>query len=299
MEHEQTSVATWIRRHKIRTTLVAVAVVFFGWLLWQGPWVLDRVHLSGTEPGPAAVVTGFRTAVVAAIAGLVAGVGLTYTDRTLRLTRARDDVQRKIAEEGQITDRYSTAIKLLSSDRVIEQLGGIFALERIMRDSQKDYFMVVEVLAAFVRERAPAPSEGDVSAPPGSQGPGVALQAALMVLGRRPEEDEPYSVDLSGVDLRNAILAGARLDGAMLIDSHLHGAYLTGASLRGAHLWGADLTGTDLNDADLRQAEGLTVEQVLASEITSSTKLPAEIRGVRQVEDRIAAVEHRRSQPGN
>ncbi|MCX4808759.1 pentapeptide repeat-containing protein [Streptomyces sp. NBC_01214] len=276
-----------------------VAVVFFGWLLWQGPWVLDRGHLSGTQPGPAAVVTGFRTAVVAAVAGLVAGAGLTYTDRTLRLTRSRDDDQRRIAEEGQITDRYSTAIKHLASNGVIEQLGGIFALERIMRDSQKDYFMVVEVLAAFVRERAPAPSEGKVSAVRGSQTPAGTLQAALMVLGRRPEEDEPYSVDLSGVDLRNAILAGARLDGAMFIDSHLQGSYLTGASLRGAHLWGADLTGTDLNDADLREVEGLTVEQVVAAEITSSTKLPDEISGAPQVQARIVAVEHQRFQARN
>lgn len=68
-------------------TLTAGAVVFaavFGWLLWQGPWVLDRAHLKDAQPGSASVVSGFRAAVVAVGAGLVAIGGLLFTYRTLR-----------------------------------------------------------------------------------------------------------------------------------------------------------------------------------------------------------------------
>ncbi|MDH6544046.1 hypothetical protein [Streptomyces sp. SPB4] len=45
------------------------------------------------------------------------------------------------------------AIKLLASERTVERLGGIHALERIMRDSAKDHFTVVKVLAAFARDQ--------------------------------------------------------------------------------------------------------------------------------------------------
>jgi hypothetical protein len=36
------------------------------------------------------------------------------------------------------------------------RLGGIYALERIARDSESDHWAVMEVLTAFVREQPPA-----------------------------------------------------------------------------------------------------------------------------------------------
>ena len=35
------------------------------------------------------------------------------------------------------------------------RLGGIYALERIARDSEKDHGPIMEVLTAYVREKAP------------------------------------------------------------------------------------------------------------------------------------------------
>ena len=42
--------------------------------------------------------------------------------------------------EGQVTDRYVEAIKLLGSDNRTERLGGIHALQRIMHDSARRCF---------------------------------------------------------------------------------------------------------------------------------------------------------------
>ncbi|MEU1466086.1 hypothetical protein ABZ467_36775 [Streptomyces sp. NPDC005727] len=125
-------------------TLVALAGIgAVGVALWQVPWWLDAHYLPDITQPQATAVTGVRTALLAMGAGGLAAVGILYTHRTLHQNR-----------EGQVTDRYTKAISQIASDKPVEQLGGIYALERIMRDSAKDHATIVEVLAAFVREHA-------------------------------------------------------------------------------------------------------------------------------------------------
>jgi membrane protein implicated in regulation of membrane protease activity len=87
--------------------------------------------------------SGFRTALVAGLAGLAALGSLAMATRTHRLT-----------QQGQITERYTKAIEQLGSDKLDVRLGGIYALERIAKDSRRDHPTVVEVLSAFVREHS-------------------------------------------------------------------------------------------------------------------------------------------------
>ncbi|MFF2235740.1 pentapeptide repeat-containing protein [Streptomyces anulatus] len=283
--------------------LLAAAFLGYALLLWQGPWWLDgdRLRRRDLQPADGVVITGFRTTLVALGAGAVAGAGLFYTDRTLRHTRDRDREQAQIARDGQVTAHYVEAIKLLASERTVERLGGIYALERIMRDSAKDHLTVVEVLAAFVRDQ--------VSVVPGTESAPAELldesvQAALTVLGRRPPVEEPFRIDLRRTDLRGADLqdarlervrlAGARLEGANLIGAHLEkawlretqlgGVWLDRAHLEGAHLRGADLRGASLKEthlkgtrlfnADLSTAVGLTPDQLGEAVHDVETKLP-------------------------
>ncbi|WP_333779007.1 hypothetical protein [Streptomyces sp. IBSBF 3136] len=74
-----------------------------------------NTHLS---PAVATTVTGVRTAMVALGAGGLAVVGILYTHRTWHQAR-----------EGQVTDRYTRAISQIASDKQVEQLGGIYALD--------------------------------------------------------------------------------------------------------------------------------------------------------------------------
>ncbi|MER5888757.1 pentapeptide repeat-containing protein [Streptomyces sp. NPDC001941] len=284
-------------------TAMVTAFVAYALLLWQGPWWLDGARLRGQtlQPATAMVVTGFRTALVALGAGALAGAGLYYTDRTLRHTRTRDQEQAEIARDGQVTAHYVEAIKLLASERTVERLGGIYALERIMRDSAKDHLSVVEVLAAFVRDKAPSPT-GSEPAP--AQPLDESVQAALTVIGRRPQAEEPFRLDLRRTDLRGADLryarlsrarlAGARLSGADLIGARLEDAWLRGTHLDNTWLDRADLSGTFLRDADLRGASlkdtrfddtrlfaadlstalHLTAQQLERAVLDSGTKLP-------------------------
>lgn len=61
----------------------------------------------------------------------------------------------EVSREDQITDRYTRAIDQLGSEHLEIRLGGIYALERLAKDSRKDQETVMEVLTAFVRENSP------------------------------------------------------------------------------------------------------------------------------------------------
>lgn len=69
-------------------------------------------------------------------AGLVAVGALRFTARSFVLSR-----------EGQVTDRYTKAIEQLGSDKLDVRIGGIYALERVARDSTGDHPTVMEVAA--------------------------------------------------------------------------------------------------------------------------------------------------------
>jgi hypothetical protein len=180
-------------------------------------------------------VNSVRTALLQALAGLVLIVGARSAARQLQ-----------VAREGQVTDRYTKAIDQLGDDKSLAvRIGGIYALERIAKDSKADRVTIVEVLAAFVRAHAPpAPSQ-----PTGSEDPPPAdVQTALTVLGRLPRPDV-LVIDLARIDLTGANLAGANLAYANLAYTNL-----THADFTYAILYHADLTQADLSDANLIHA---------------------------------------------
>jgi hypothetical protein len=70
-------------------------------------------------------------------------------DREVAARRAdQSDLQRRI------TENFSKAIEQLGSDKIEVRLGGIYSLERISKESLDDYWMAMENLTAFVRERS-------------------------------------------------------------------------------------------------------------------------------------------------
>lgn len=184
------------------------------------------------------------------------------------------------AQAGE-TQRYAGAMALLSSEQLEVRLGGVYALERLARESASDHGPIMEVLAATLRahaswvegETAPARLEAD-------------LQAMATVIGRRHAAfDAAHSpVDLHGTALARAYLPGANLRGAFLYEANLSGAILQGADLRGARLWKADLSGATLDGAhlegaDLTGAAGLVAAQLKVAHLDETTKLPQHLRG--------------------
>jgi hypothetical protein len=187
-------------------------------------------------------------------AGLFAAGALLFTARNFILSR-----------ENQVTDRYTKAIEQLGSEKLDVRIGGIYALERVARDSKKDHPTAMEVLTAFIREHShepwpkPRPSDGPTS----DRRTRPDIQAALTVVGRRYVERDRRPIDLAGAYLIRANLTDADLSGALLTSTHFPHANLAGAKLADGHLTGADLTHAQLEGVDFKGAH-LTGAHLLA-----------------------------------
>jgi len=233
------------------------------------------------------------------LGGLALLIGFYFTWQNLQFTRESQRETERIATEGQITDRFTKAIAQLGDTKLEIRLGGIYALERIAKDSPKDHWPIMEVLTAYVREHA-KPKESLPERPrliSQEQLPKLApdIQAVLTVIGRRTliyKHGEDQSLDLHKTDLRGADLIRANLDGADLSNTDLSGVLLTKGELRntnfnaarliranltGAHLHGASLSGADFAGADLTGATGLLPEQLEVAKGNTETKLPTGI----------------------
>jgi hypothetical protein len=184
-----------------------------------------------------------------------------------------------ISSERHITERFVRVMELLGDEKLEVRLGGIYALERIARDSPDDQSAVTEVLATYIREHAPW-QEG-IALPARVR---ADVQAILTVLGRRAWADnEEQPLDLHESALATAYLPFAKLQRAFLYEANLRGAMLYRANLRGAWLWKAQLhntilEGAHLEGADLTAVEGLTWEQLQQANIDKATKLPEYLR---------------------
>ena len=215
-------------------------------------------HDVGSVKGPLheTAVDNARGRLLTLGAGLFAAGALVFTAQNYTLSR-----------EGQVTDRYTKAITQLGSKKKLDvRIGGIYALERVARDSRKDHPTVMEVLAAFIREHsheqwpAPEPSTETLltQMPEPDAQPARTIrpdvQAAVTVIARRISRNDSGRIDLSGAFLTGADLSGADLTRAILTGADLTFAFLSGAFLTGAILTGADLTDATLSDADLRGA---------------------------------------------
>ncbi|MFD5619921.1 hypothetical protein [Streptomyces yangpuensis] len=100
-------------------------------------------------------------------------------------TRSIDREKQDLSREGQTTERYVKAVGLLAADSNTSQLGGIYALERIMADSPGDTLTVVQLLAGAIRESSRAQRENN-----GGKNPDSVREpdrAAFAVIARRSE----------------------------------------------------------------------------------------------------------------
>lgn len=86
----------------------------------------------------------YRTTLIQALGGIFFVLTTFIAWRNLKAT-----------EEKQITERYSKSVEQLGDDKIEVRLGGIYALERIARDSPKDHWTIMEVLTSFVQEKSP------------------------------------------------------------------------------------------------------------------------------------------------
>jgi hypothetical protein len=256
-------------RGLIWVAAVALAVVIVWALLVPGTYWLARHDIGSANGSLATARDAARGRLLTLGAGLLAAGALLFTARTFALSR-----------EGQVTDRYTKAVEQLGSDKLDVRIGGIYALERVARDSAKDHPTVMEVLTAFIREHSreqwPPPDTGNPE-----QWTRPDVQAAVTAVGRRDAKRDIGRINLASANLTRADLAeahlarahlvGADLTRAILAGADLADADLTGAFLAGARLAGANLTGailpTDLARMDLESAD-LTGVRLAGTDLT-------------------------------
>lgn len=281
--------------------LIIVVVVIIGFLIGVG-WPMELPdNFSNLRTVEALKVKDYlehrerlrpaRLQFVTTIAAILGGIGVVFNlyytgkreeafnksaiaanksaDAALENTRAALK-NAQAAQDKQITERFTKAIELLSSQEVTTRLGGIYSLERIAKNSKDDHWTIMEVLTAFVREQTSLKASLEEKKTEGTEPPPklrVDIQAALTVIGRRDLKKDP---DGQRLDLRNsnvrganliafklqrALLDGANLQEANLTDVHLEEAELSKANLQGAELFKAHLQKANLIDARLEGAK--------------------------------------------
>lgn len=276
--------------NKWKAVFIVIGIVLVPFIVWKVPeWQalsyhgrLDASAISKLTPQELIQLqkdlitaeNNARVTLAQIIGGLVVLLGLYATFKNVR-----------VAEEGKLTERFSKAVELLGSEKLDVRLGGIYALERIARDSLKDHWTVMEVLTAFVREHSKKEYEGSIQrtvdddgeyAYPDPVEPGITvdIQAALTVIGRRKwtEQEKPHQrIDLRHSFLKRAYLSGANLRRALLSNTDLTKARLISADLTEASLWGAKLKDAFLKETRLIKAN--LSEADLSKATLENTKL--------------------------
>ncbi len=255
----------WVRARPplglvLAITLSAVAAVLIAWKvpIWQ---LASRAALLAPDRY-LELQNSYRATIVQSLAGAALLVTIYLTWRRVAATER----QVEIAGEGQITERFTRAIEQLGQrERVEIRLGGIYALERIARDSEKDHWTIMEVLTAYLRQHVARRDDAPESAP--TKAVAIDVQAILTVIGRRRIEFDPiegrrldltwtnlFGADLFGTNLSGANLEGANLSDAVLMRTNLSKALLLEANLSEAKMFEADLSGASLRGADLSGA---------------------------------------------
>jgi hypothetical protein len=268
-------------RRSLRWVPLALLILLIVAFLWFVPQ-LQGTYFSHNVPAEErpALVNEYRRTWAQIIGGFGLLLGLYFTWRRVEISQQTLEVTR----DQQVTERFTRAIDQLGKtddegNKLFEiRLGGIYALERISKESEEDYWPIIEVLTAYVRQHAPwRPEEGqggeadaavEKKSVEDSSGesetteipttPDPDIQAIMTVLRRRTRffaYGEPEFLDLRETHLAGANLRGANFFGARLLGANLRGAHLLRANLRQAVISGANLSEADLSDANLRVAD--------------------------------------------
>ncbi|MFJ1542674.1 pentapeptide repeat-containing protein [Micromonospora chalcea] len=234
----------WLFRLAV-LTLTVIGAFAYGIAFMQAPRIIDPSTLAAASPeAKLTAVHNARVLALSAGGAIVVVLGLLYTARTY-----------KLAHRGQMTERFTKALERLGSSEMYLRVGGVRALEHVMRDSPDHHADTVEVLVSFIRDRARLHPETEKSTSANSSAePDPDVQAALSALGQRPRRSEREPLDFSELDLRRANFRGGDFRHASFFSSNLDGAYFIDTRVAYASFMHANLGHSWFSDADIRRA---------------------------------------------
>ncbi|MFC7958467.1 pentapeptide repeat-containing protein [Rhodococcoides kroppenstedtii] len=167
----------------------------------------------------------------------------------------------RVSAQAAVSERYATAVEMLSSDEMTTRIGGIYSLKSIQDESYDRIFAVSSLLSSYIQtfpsNRESTVGDTGLPCPRGSRyplsvvyndpvlesggrtyRPPADLQATAFVLGK-----QPLSLPTGGS-------VPAKFDSSCLVGLSFTGGYLRWASFYRANITGADFTGADLQFAD-------------------------------------------------
>jgi uncharacterized protein YjbI with pentapeptide repeats len=281
-------IPVWARWVALAVALVLVLVLFvLPWVLVRPKASVSDVHDPGKrhelEDNRLKLQNDVRTTLLQGLGGLAVLAGAVFAYRQLQISR-----------EGQVTERFNTAIGHLGKagdDNMDVRLGAIYALERIAKTSEGDREAIAEILTAYVRIHAawrgrqwrgwrPSALTSTDNRLQGLRARAPDVQAVMTVLGRRvlpPGKTDPLL--LTHVDLREAGLIEANLEGADLRGANLERADLRGANLCRAHLEGANLGRAHLETPDPSTRIRLREEGLIKADLQGADLRWADLEG--------------------
>lgn len=227
------------RRHAPLTLSVFVATALATVVVIAPQMIVNYRGLNLTPKERVEAEADLRSSLIQLLGGGILVTGLYFTARGFSLTR-----------EGHITDRYAKAIEQIGTTNADVRIGGIYALERIARDSQDDRETVIDVLSTYIREHT---KKGHRT--PSDEKIGADVQAALLVVARRPGVETErrrldfYCAGLNDADFAAGDFRGAMFDYGRLDNAHFGGALLDGADLSFCKARGAAFTHTSAQNA--------------------------------------------------
>jgi len=233
-------------------------------LLWFPHWQVSQFGINNATEN-ATLENQYRATLAQMLGGVAIGISLYYTWQ-----------RNNIAQDGQITDRFTKAVDQLGNRKIEIRLGGIYALERIANESNKDYWQVIEILTAYVRENSILDSHSELNSlrnvpismdiqanestkheVPKIRTISLDIQAIFTVIIRRKysyKHGETKKLNFQGTNLQQTNLSEANLSWANLSGADLSGANLSWANLSEASLSRANLSGANLSWANLSEA---------------------------------------------
>ncbi len=294
----------------IAGVLIAVALGFFGPDIYEIYPKLLKQMTEGSEGSEKYFGASIRYFGVIAAAGAVIGYIVAIARNII------SNNQNKISEQGRIAEQisraidqigaYKTASSQKSEPNIEARVGGIYSLERIAQDSDRDYAKIMNILCAYVRATAlkkPKNIREDI-------------QGAIDVLGTKTkrsnllEEQAKFRVNLENCNLSgysfnegdfnryiengkngaifdkskfektrfyNTDLSYASFDGAILTKTYFDATKLKGARFAGADCGGTIFKGAYVYGADFSKARNLTQNQVNKMIGDNDTLLPDDI----------------------
>ncbi|SDG05853.1 Pentapeptide repeat-containing protein [Methanolobus vulcani] len=250
-----------------KTTIMITLFVISIILLWKGPAIqLEKYSYNLNSKELAELENAFRVTLVQILGGIVLFAGVYFTWR--RVSATEKNVL--ILEEGQITERFTRAVEHLGSDKTEIRLGGIYALERIAKDSEKDHWSIMEILTAYIRENSPrklADDSGIDDILP------IEIRSIIEVINWRnnESENEHNVLDFSYSYLQYANFNSSKLKYASFVDSYIWGGKFVEADLERSTFLFAELNNSDLSNANL--TESIFVEADLTNTIIKNASV--------------------------